>query len=263
MRKQPKTRFRESAAGQSPTTICVTGDYEAMSRAAADYLVAELSRRPDALICLATGATLIRTYELLAARGQAAPTLLEKAGFLKLDEWGGLPADNVSSCEAYLRQKLVRPLGLRADQFSGWKCQPPDPAAECRRIAGWLAQHGPIDVSVLGLGLNGHLGLNEPGPALTAGPHVAELTADSRRHSMLAGAGASVSFGFTLGMADILQSRKVLLVVSGASKAAAMRRLATKQISTRFPASLLWLHPALTIICDRAAAALAGPGFPA
>ena len=241
----------------------MTDDYDTMSRAAADYLVTELSRRPDALICLATGATPVRTYELLAARGKADANLVEQVRFLKLDEWGGLPGNHSASCESYLRQKLVRPLGLRADQLSGWRCQPPDAAAECGRIAGWLAKHGPIDVSVLGLGLNGHLGLNEPGQALQAGPHVAELTAGSREHSMLAGVRGAVTFGFTLGMADILQSRKVLLLVSGASKAAAMRRLAAKQISTRFPASFLWLHPALTLICDRAAAALAGPEFPA
>ena len=234
----------------------VAADYETMSRAAADCIAAAVRKKPDALLCLATGASPARAYELLEDKRRHEPHLFDRVRLMKLDEWGGLGRADPGSCEAYLREKLVRPLRVGADRFFGWQCQPTDPRAECRRIAGWLAANGPIDVSILGLGLNGHLGFNEPADTLPAGPHVAALSETSMTHSMLGKARGKVRRGFTLGLADILHSRKVLLLVSGAAKAAPMRRLFTRQITTQFPASLLWLHPAFVIFADRAALSL-------
>lgn len=236
-----------------PFTLIRTADYEAMSREGAALLAQTLRRDPRALICLATGGSPARTYELFAEAGRREPALCRDARFVKLDEWGGLAATDPSSCEGYLRAKLVEPLGLRPEQFQGWRCQPADPAAECRRVAAWLDANGPIDVCVLGLGLNGHLGFNEPAPALQAGPHVAQLSATSLAHSMLGGDRNAIPYGLTIGMGNILQSRQVVLLVNGPHKQAALRRLATREITPDFPASFLWLHPAFTLIADHAA----------
>ena len=130
------------------------------------------------------------------------------------------------------------------------------PRTECARMATWLAANGPIDLSILGLGVNGHLGFNEPAAALQAGPHVARLSRASLRHEMLRNARGQASYGLTLGMGDLMRSREVLLLVSGARKAEQLRRLFTGQVTPRFPASFLGLHPVLTICCDLAAAAL-------
>ena len=103
---------------------------------------------------------------------------------------------------------------------------------------------------MLGLGVNGHLGFNEPGPHLHPYAHVARLSADSLRHAMLDQARTRPTHGLTLGMADLLQARQVLLLVSGAAKSGPLRKLLAGEITTDFPASLLWLHPNVTLLCD-------------
>jgi len=236
-------------------TLSVSADYEAMSRSGADFIMGAIRRVPDALVCLPTGSSPARAYELLAAHGRSAPELFGRVRWLKLDEWGGLPIDHPATCERYLLDRLMIPLEVPAARFFGWQSQPEDADAECERMADWLAAHGPIALSVLGLGLNGHLGFNEPAPALQPGPHVAALSPTSLTHSMLGGERAGVRYGLTLGMADILHSRRLLLLVNGAHKAEAMRRLSDRRITPEFPASFLWLHPALTIIADQAALA--------
>ena len=238
-------------AGEAPQ---VAANAEAMSRAAADYLAAEIGKLPNALLCLATGASPAGTYELLAEKQQSQPHLFDHVRLMKLDEWYGLQPTDPASSELYLRQKLVTPLRVSPERFFGWNSRARNPQAECQRVADWLATQGRIDVCVLGLGINGHLGFNEPAHELSDGPHFARLSATSMNHSMLGAASGTVRFGFTMGMANILQARKVILLVSGQHKAAPLQRLLTRRITTQFPASLLWLHPAFTVFCDRAAA---------
>jgi galactosamine-6-phosphate isomerase len=221
-----------------------------MSRAAANHIEAQLRRRPDALLILASGDTPTLAYELLAGRGRAEPGLCDRMRLLKLDEWAGLAGDDPATCEMALRQVLVDPLQIGPDRFAGWDSRPADIPAECGRIGRWLADHGPADLCVLGLGLNGHLGFNEPGDYLQPGPHLAELSATSKGHSMLSRTRGQPRHGLSLGIRDILLSREVLLMVSGARKRSQLRRLLRPEISPRFPASFLWLHPAVTICCD-------------
>jgi galactosamine-6-phosphate isomerase len=231
----------------------VADDVEAMSRAAADDVVAAIRRRPDAILCLATGGSPARAYDLLAEAARREPGLFARVRAVKLDEWGGVAMDDPSTCEVYLRDKVIGPLGIGPDRYLAWETRPVDRDAECRRIAAWLAAHGPIDVCVLGLGANGHLGLNEPGATPDSGPHVESLAESTRRHPMLARARGPVDFGFTLGLGDVLASWKAVLLVSGAAKAEPLRRLLTGPVGPAFPASLLRRHPDLAIHCDTAA----------
>jgi galactosamine-6-phosphate isomerase len=262
MKPKPKSSpgdHRPESGQMSSPQGCVlrlAPDFEALSQAAAGFLAEEVRRRPDTLLCLATGASPARTYDLLVEQGRRRPGLFDCARWLKLDEWGGLALDDPATCEAYLRTRILEPLHVAADRWFGWHSQPSDPVAECRRVADWLAANGPIDVCVLGVGTNGHLGLNEPAEALQPGPHVASLSGTSATHSMLKLARSRPQFGLTLGMADLLQARKIVLLVSGGHKAEPLRQFHTREISTQFPASFLWLHPAVTVFCDAAAAAL-------
>lgn len=219
-----------------------------MSREAARWLVRRLRAKPNALLCLATGGTPERIYELLARE----PAVLRRARLMKLDEWGGLARNDPATCEAYLQRVLIRPLEGR-QSLEGFHCRPRNPEAECRRVNAWLEANGPIDVCVLGLGVNGHLGFNEPAATLQPFAHVAKLSAASLKHGMLSSARERPAYGLTLGMANLLASHEILLVVSGAHKRAALRRLLAGDITPRFPATLLWLHPRVTLLCDAAA----------
>jgi len=240
----------------------VAPDYEGMSREVAGRIAAELRRQPDSLVCLATGVSPLRAYQLLAIEGQANPALVARARWLKLDEWGGLPMDDPATCEAYLRRTLIDPLGVPPDRYIGWHSRPADPQAECRRIADWLRANGPIDLLVLGIGVNGHLGFNEPAEHLQSGPHVARLADSSMQHSMLGQCEGVVSYGLTLGIDDILAARRILLLASGPGKASQMLRFYSEPPNPAFPASMLRRHPAVELYCDRDAASLLPAGLP-
>ena len=232
----------------------VLDTYEAMSRAAANYIWRELRRQRNLLLCVSAGATPTRTYELLAARYGRQPKAFDRLRVLQIDEWGGLAPDDPATCAADLRTKVLEPLGIPRNRFRGFRTGATDPEAECDCLAGWLAANGPIDVCILGLGNNGHVAMNEPAEALIPEAHVAALAESSRQHGMLKELAKKPRYGLTLGMADILSSRRVLLLVNGRRKRQAVGRLMKPLATTRFPASFLWLHPDATVLCDRAAA---------
>jgi galactosamine-6-phosphate isomerase len=232
----------------------VLDTYEAMSRAAADFICRELRRQPNLLLCVSAGATPTRTYELLAARYSRRPKAFDRLRVLQIDEWGGLAPDDPASCAVDLRTKVLEPLGITRDRFKGFRTDATDPEMECDRVAGWLAVNGPIDVCILGLGKNGHVAMNEPAEAMIPEAHVPALAESSRHHGMLKDLAKKPRYGLTLGMADILNSRRVLLLVNGKRKRQAVARLMEPQVTTRFPASFLWLHPDATVLCDREAA---------
>jgi galactosamine-6-phosphate isomerase len=232
----------------------VQPDYEEMSRRAARHLHAKVRERPDLLLCAATGGTPTRAYRLFAESWENHRREVSRLRVVKLDEWGGLPPGDAGTCEAYLREHLLGPLGVTPDRYLGFRPDAPDPAAECDAVASALDERGPVDVCVLGLGVNGHLGFNEPGPALHPHAHVAALSRESLEHPMVRHAAGAPLFGMTLGIGDILRARSVLLLVNGAHKREALRRLITGPVATEFPASLLWLHADVTCLCDADAA---------
>jgi galactosamine-6-phosphate isomerase len=225
-----------------------------MSQEAAAIICRELKRRPDLLLCVAAGGTPTLAYQLLAARYTREPKLFEQLRLIQ-DEWCGLAPGSPATCHADLRTKLLGPLRIPPGRYQGFRTDAPEPEAECGRVARWLAAHGPIDICLLGLGRNGHVAMNEPAAAMTPHAHVAELTRSSRQHALLKPLAKKPRYGLTLGMADIMRSRRILLLVNGKQKRTALSRLMQPGITTRFPASLLWLHPDATVLCDREAVA--------
>jgi putative deaminase/isomerase len=233
----------------------VAKDYQTMSRWAAEFIRAELKFCPNLLLCASAGGTPTGTYECMAADYRQSPKLFRQLRVLQIDEWGGLRRGNPATCQADLQAKLLAPLAIGPDRFAGFKTDAPDPQRDCQRIAHWLAVNGPIDICLLGLGLNGHIAMNEPADHMVPGVHVSELARRSLHHGMLKDLAEKLRYGLTLGMGDILRSRKILLVVSGQSKRAILKQVLQPRVSTRLPASFLWLHSDVTILCDRDAAA--------
>jgi galactosamine-6-phosphate isomerase len=237
-----------------PGELAIAPDHAVLSHWTANVILDEVRRNPRLLLGAAAGCTPSRTYGLLAEMARSEPRTFQQLRIVKLDEWGGLPMDDPATCEVYLGEKLLRPLAIAEDRYLGWNSDPGDPAAECARIASWLSQQGPMDLCLLGLSVNGHLALIEPADVLQTGPHVAQLSESSLSHSMLSTALHRPRFGLTIGLADILQSRRIVLIVSGRQKSRPLRRLLEPGVSTQFPASFLQLHRRVTIFCDREAA---------
>lgn len=205
-------------------TLQQVENYTALSERASEYLLAVIRSKPDAVICLATGATPLLTYHYL----------VEKIHQQQVD---------VSQLT------FVQPLGLREDQLISFRSEEIN-ETECERVTNLIARKGGLDLCVLGLGKNGHLGLNEPGENLQPACHISQLDARTQQHEMLKTAGRPVTRGITLGLKDILNAREVLLLVTGEGKQDATERFLTAKVSTAIPASFLWLHNYFTCMID-------------
>jgi galactosamine-6-phosphate isomerase len=228
-------------------------NYDALSQEAASLIIKQLKTNRNALLCAATGSSPTGTYSALKKHFDLSPEMFSGLRVIKLDEWGGLSKNNPSTCESYLREHLTGPLQINEDRYISFQSDSDDPVKECGRIARELKKAGSIDICILGLGMNGHLALNEPGTFLEAGPHVANLSESSLMHPMIGASGEKPSYGLTLGMADIFRSACILLLISGAKKKAVTGAFLNEKISTGLPASFLWLHPNVVCLIDREA----------
>ncbi len=235
-------------------SLSVFDDLEELSQQAALRVADHVRQVPDSLLCLASGATPSRTYSLLVEREAREPGLFGRARAIKLDEWGGLARSDPASCEEHLVRSLVHPLGMR-ERYVAFDGSADCFEAECDRVARWLGANGPIEFAILGLGVNGHIGFNEPAARLMPHAHVARLSPESLGHAMVKNSPVQPTCGLTLGIADLLQARRVLLLVSGANKRGPLTTLLAGMITTQLPASLLLAHANLEVLCDREAAA--------
>ena len=228
-------------------------DYEEMSRSCCDAIIAALKEEKEQLLCTATGNSPKGVYQNLASTYQNEPELFEKLKIIKLDEWGGIPASNQNSCETFLQEKIIGPLKISDYRYISFESDPTSPEMECERIQKELVGNGPIDICILGLGKNGHIAFNEPANELSPFCHVARLSQQSLQHQMVTSMKNGPAYGLTLGMADILQSKKIILLLTGAGKKSVIEELMTKKITSYLPASFLWLHPDVTCYIDTSA----------
>lgn len=222
----------------------VLPDVEAVAGAGAEATLGAWSA-PGASLIAASGASPVGIYRRLADHANA----LTSARLIKLDEWLGIGADDPASCETFMTRHLRGPLRISDDRYLAF-----DPAAdlvaECARVTQSLAAGGAADVAVLGVGRNGHLGFNEPATTLRPFAHVADLSEASRGHAMVAGKIDPPRQGMTLGMAEILSAKRLVVVVTGAHKQHVLAQLRRPEVTPAFPASFLWLHPDALCVAD-------------
>jgi galactosamine-6-phosphate isomerase len=226
-------------------------DYEDMSQRAYDSVLPDLKEKPQQLICTATGHSPTRLYEKLAESYKKSPNIYKDIKIIKLDEWGGTNGDYPNTCEYYLQTKLLEPLQIPNSHYISFDSSPTDAKKECDRMENEIQEHGPIDICILGLGKNGHIGFNEPSKILFPDCHIAELSASSLKHPMASKMKTKPTYGLTLGMANILTAKKIILLVTGPSKKKAIKKLMGKEITTFLPASFLWLHPNVECFLDK------------
>jgi 6-phosphogluconolactonase/glucosamine-6-phosphate isomerase/deaminase len=155
--------------------ISIYPDYQSMSLAAADRVLALLANKPNAVICLPSGSTPLGMFQTLAAANQKGMADFSKCVFIGLDEWIGMGADDNGSCRDLLDKDFLKPIGLRDNQIVFFDGKAIDPQAECDRVNKVVASLGGLDLIVLGVGMNGHLALNEPGTPWDTYAHISEL----------------------------------------------------------------------------------------
>lgn len=233
-------------------------DYDALSRAAANRVGRLIASRPGAVLGLPTGETPLGMYRELVGRVREGRLDVSAAIAFSLDEFHGLPPEHPASFCSFLRRHFFEPAGIPPSRTRCLCGDAPDPEAECAVHEAAIAAAGGIDLQVLGIGRNGHIGYNEPGTPFSSRAHVAPLAPETREAAAAAfGAFELVPLrGVTLGIQSILAARQVMLLASGAEKAGAVKAALRGPVTPEVPASALQGHPALTVVVDAAAAAL-------
>ena len=221
-----------------------------MSREAAAHVIAAAVAKNESLLCLPAGNSPAGLYQELVREAERKPDLFRSLRVVKLDEWLGVPASDPATCEHFLKSRLLDPLAIAAERYISFDSETADPVRDCARVRAELERQGPIDLCVLGLGKNGHVGLNEPGPSLQLHCHVAKLSGQTLRHAMMSSREAKPAYGLTLGIGDILRARKIVLLVTGESKERVIARFLDGTVTTELPASFLWLHHDLEVLLD-------------
>lgn len=207
-----------------------------------------MSSHPDARICLPTGETPRPVYT------RSTPEIdLSTSTIFLLDEFD-LPLESTARCDFMLRRDLLESLSTPPAAYYRLDADAPDPDAECARFDALVADGG-LDLTLLGLGTNGHLGMNEPGTAVDSPTRSVDLAPTTTSAAARYDADASPVRGMTLGMGRILASDDIWLLVTGSHKAAALEQLVDGPIGPEFPASYLRDHPNSVILADRSAAA--------
>ena len=229
----------------------------ALARACARDIARALSARPGLVLGLPTGRTPIPLYRALARLHEAGRVDFSRATTFNLDEFLGLAAGDPRSYRAFMQRHLFNHVNLSPRRIHFLNGTARDVDKECRAYERAIDRAGGIDLQILGLGLNGHIGFNEPARALIARTHRTRLKPGTRRaNAALFGhrLGAVPREAISMGMATILHARRVVLLATGVTKARRVERMIRGPVTPRLPASFLQLHRNVDVWIDRPAA---------
>lgn len=238
-------------------TIRQFPDHNTLSQYTAEHIAAVINQKPDALLCLASGDTPIETYRRLVALAQDGRVDVSQCLFVGLDEWVGLGPDDRGSCSYSVFHELFTPLHLRPEQIHLFDAKADDLTAECARMDILIQSRGGLDLLLVGMGMNGHIALNEPGTPFDLGSHVVNLSESTKTVGQKYFDKETVlTQGITLGLRHLTEARAVILLVSGAKKASMLHDALKGPVSEHVPASILQTQPNAQIWVDEAAGRL-------
>jgi len=237
--------------------IYKTENYEAMSKKAADILASVVHLNPACVLGLATGSTPVGLYKELIAKYNAGELSFAEVHTVNLDEYKGLAGTHDQSYRYFMQDNLFDHIDVKPENTNVPDGLAEDAEAECARYDELVASLGYADIQLLGLGHNGHIGFNEPDSAYTKPTHVVDLTQSTidANARFFASADDVPRQALTMGMGCIMAAKKVLLVANGVGKADAIYKMICGPITPECPASILQLHPDVTVVVDEAAAA--------
>ena len=230
-------------------------DYDDMSRKAANIISAQVILKPDCVLGLATGSTPLGTYGNLIEWYKKGDLDFSKVSSVNLDEYRGLPADNDQSYRYFMKTNLFDQVNIDQSKTYVPDGMEPDSDTACRNHDNIIKEMGGIDLQLLGLGLNGHIGFNEPASEFPKGTHCVDLTqstieANSR---FFASIDDVLTQAYTMGIQSIMLAKKILIIASGANKAEIIAKAFLGPVTPEVPASILQMHPDVTLVADEAA----------
>jgi glucosamine-6-phosphate isomerase len=234
--------------------IIIKDSFEDMSRAAADDFLKIAGAITRPLVCLPSGNTPIHFCRFLVDHYKRTGTTPDW-DFIGLDEWVGVPSTEKGSCRYFFDEHLFGPLGIPEERISFFNGMAEDITVEQRKAEAVIDAHGGLDIVVLGIGANGHLGFNEPGSDAGLKTLVTDLEAVTLKsgESYFAGPRNMPTQGITLGLATLMNARHVLVIANGTHKTLVVEKMVKGPRTNMLPASLLQDHAACTLYLDAAA----------
>ena len=232
-------------------------DYKDMSRKAANIISAQVIMKPNCVLGLATGSTPIGTYDQLVEWYNKGDLDFSEVTTVNLDEYKGLPRTNDQSYYYFMHQHLFDRVNIDPERTNVPNGMEPDAEKECGRYEELIRSLGGVDLQLLGLGHNGHIGFNEPGEAFEKETHCVDLTESTieANKRFFASADDVPKQAYTMGIKTIMQAKKILIVVNVENKADIVERAFFGPVTPEVPASILQLHNDVTLVGDEAALA--------
>lgn len=236
-----------------PRTI-ICEDFESMSYYSADLICRALRSKPDSLLSLPAGKSAVRTFEILKELSASGMVDFSEAYFVALDEWLDLE-DESENCTAFMLSNFYGPLKIDENKIRLFDIHAENMEEECKSVDSFIFERNGIDLMLLGLGMNGHLGLNEPGASFDSYTHIVSLDPVTRQVGQkYFSRPMKLTRGITLGMRHILEAKRVILQAGGAAKADIVNRLYRTKPSPGLPATVMQLLDNGYVVLDRAAA---------
>lgn len=233
-------------------------DYAEMSRKAANIISAQLIEKPDCVLGLATGSSPIGTYKKLVERYEKGDLDFSQVKTVNLDEYKGLSGDHVQSYRYFMNDNLFNHVNIKMENTNVPNGLVEDDVAECARYNKVIEDLGGIDLQLLGLGHNGHIGFNEPDDHFEKTTHCVKLTESTiNANSRLFDNKDEVPrYAYTMGIQSIMNAKKIVIVVSGTDKAEIVKKAFFGPVTPEVPASILQMHPDVSLVGDEAAFSL-------
>ena len=230
-------------------------NYEEMSKQAAKLVASQITLKPDSILGLATGSTPIGLYDNLIEMNKNGEIDFSEITSFNLDEYYPIKRDNDQSYYYFMNEHLFSKVNINKENTHIPNGEAEDPEAECKAYEKQINAAGGVDLQILGIGQNGHIGFNEPADTLCVATHVTDLTPSTiKANARFFASEAEVpTRALTMGMGTILRAKKILIMANGAAKRDAVATMLAGGLTTACPASLLNLHADVTLVCDGAA----------
>lgn len=229
-----------------------------MSAAVADIVLDQLARKPNSLFCFPSGDSPTGMLNILVNKIKEGKADFTKAKFVGLDEWVGMERNDVGGCKHYMYEKFFDPAGIRNDQIIFFDATAKDLQGECKMVDKVILDHGRIDLVVVGIGMNGHLGLNEPGSSFTNYCHVVDLEDSTKKVAQKYFSNSTfLKQGITLGLKHITEAKTTIVIASGEKKSQIIQRIVEGPVTEQVPGSIMQtLNHGLVIVDEGAASRL-------
>lgn len=233
-------------------------NYEDLSRKAASIISAQVVLKPDAVLGLATGSTPVGAYRNLVAQYEAGDLDFSRTRSVNLDEYSGLSGEHDQSYRYFMNHNLFDHVNIAKENTNVPNGLAENAEEECRRYNQIIRALGGIDLQLLGIGGNGHIGFNEPCEVFEKGTHVVTLTEETRQSNarFFRSLDEVPTHALTMGVGNIMSANKILLLASGSAKAKALYLSCFGPVTPAVPASVLQLHGDVTVIADEEALAM-------